>query len=100
MLESLIRGVVRRGGRPNYGDGAREAPGLTPGGDLLVAAGLPPLAALVALGDSYWARTTTAAAPVTAIPTDAALIGLWNGEPDGGKSYVIDSVFCVITTAT
>lgn len=40
-------------------------------------------------------------APVIAVPTTATLISLWNGEPDGGASYVIDSVFVhqIVVTA-
>jgi hypothetical protein len=73
---------------------------LTNRGDQFVALGLPPLTAITAAGNSYWASTTTAAAPVVAIPTTAALLGLWNGEPDTGKSYIIDSIFLVQVAIT
>jgi hypothetical protein len=38
---------------------------------------------------------------VTAIPSTACLLGLWNGEPDNGKSYIIESVFAmrIVTSA-
>src|SRR4051812_15000596 len=29
-------------------------------------------------------------APVAAIPTTTATLALWNGEADGGKSYLLD----------
>lgn len=62
---------------------------------------LPPLTQLVQHGSSYQVRSTTGAAPVVAIPTTACLLGLWNGEPDNGKSYIIDSVFAmrIVTSA-
>lgn len=41
---------------------------------------------------SFIAATTTAVAPVAAIPTTAAHFALWNGESAGGKSYTITSV--------
>jgi hypothetical protein len=69
-------------------------------GDLRIAVALPSLAEIVRFGNSYQARTTTAAAPVAAIPTTAALISLWNGEADDGKSLVIDSVFAVTVAST
>ena len=43
----------------------------------------------------------TPVAAVTAIPTTAVILALYNNEPDGGRSYVIDYVwtFCVAVTA-
>lgn len=49
---------------------------------------------------TYVARSLTAVAPVAAIPTTAAHFALWNGEPEGGKTYSITSVgFSTTTTA-
>ena len=87
-----------RGSRPNFGEGTTVPGYVNNGGELLVAAGLPAYTQLVSRGDSWWASTTTAAAPVVAIPTTAGLIGLWNGDSE--KSYVIDSVFVVVVAAT
>lgn len=92
--------AVRGSQQPNYAEGADEQPQLSARGEQLVVQGLPSLTALVQTGNSYWAGTTTAAAPVVAIPTTAALIGLWNGEPDNGKSYIIDSVWVVQVVVT
>lgn len=95
--------AVRGGVAQTLAEGV--APGSPPAqnvrGETLVAQGLPPNTMLTSLGRSYWASTTTAAAPVIAIPTTAALIGLWNGESGAqAKSYVIDSVFVVVVAAT
>lgn len=46
----------------------------------------------MATARSFIAGTTTAVAPVAAVPTTAAHFALWNGEQTGGKSYVITSV--------
>lgn len=61
-------------------------------GDQLVAQGLPELTEIVRLGDSWQVMTATAIAALTAQPTTTGALNLWNGEPAGGKSYVIDSV--------
>lgn len=47
---------------------------------------------------TYVAATATAIAPVAAIPTTAAHFSLFNGEPLGGKSYIITALG--VTTAT
>lgn len=40
----------------------------------------------------FVAGTATPVAPVAAVPTTAAQFALWNGEPDGGKTYTITAV--------
>lgn len=61
-------------------------------GDQLVAQALPERTEIVRLGDSWQVQNATAVAAATALPTTTAGLQLWNGEPAGGKSYVIDSV--------
>ena len=61
-------------------------------GDAIYAQGLPELAELVRLGDSWQVITVTGTAALTALPTTVPGLRLWNGEPAGGKCYVIDSV--------
>lgn len=100
MINSLVKMIVRGSAQPNFSEGAEQSPQITNLGHQLVAKGVPDLASIVSRGNSFWARTSTAAAPVTAIPTTAALIGLYNGEPDNGKHYVIDSVFVVQVAVT
>lgn len=69
-------------------------------GDLLIAQTMPPLAEVVRLGRSYTVIETTAVAPVVAIPTTSAKLAIWNGEPDNGRCYIIDSVFAIAATAS
>jgi hypothetical protein len=87
--------AVRSPLETNYPEAVDEQPLIDAQGRQARSEGLPPLTQLVSHGSSYQVRTTTAAAPVTAIPSTACLLGLWNGEPDNGKSYIIDSVFLV-----
>ena len=67
----------------------------TKDGDLRVVPALPPKAELVRLGCGWEARIATASAftYVNALPTTRAEIMLYNGEPAGGKSYVVDSAW-------
>jgi hypothetical protein len=60
-------------------------------GDQLIAQGLPPLTELVRMGVVWSMRLATASAvnAIVALPTTTALIQLYNGEPAGGKSYVM-----------
>lgn len=100
MQEIVSSGMVRGTSIPNYAEGEDRPMAITNRGSVLSSNDLPLLASTVNTGGSYWASTTTAAAPVVAIPTTAALIGLWNGEPDNGKCYIIDSIFVVQTAIT
>lgn len=65
---------------------------LTPLGDQQMVQGLPERAEIVRHGDS-WQAIRTSYTALTALPTTAFIMSIWNGEPDNGKSYVIDSVF-------
>lgn len=87
--------AVRSPLETNYPEASDEQPLIDAQGRQARSHGLPPLTQLVSGGSSYQVRTTTAATPVIAIPSTACLLGLWNGEPDNGKSYIIDSVFLV-----
>jgi hypothetical protein len=59
-----------------------------------VAEGLPSKAELVRLGNSYWAEAAVNTQPLTTLPTQAngCNVYLCNGEPPGGKSYIVDTV--------
>lgn len=76
------------------------SPKLNNRGDAIVSNAFPSLAAISSYGNSFEARTTTATAPVTAIPTTATLLSIWNGEQETGKSYIIDSVFVINLAGT
>lgn len=55
------------------------------------------LANVTRLGTSFGKLTDAVAAIATAIPTTTAAHVLYNGEPTGGKSYLLDSVtwYCI-----
>lgn len=78
----------------NDGDAKVSANGR---GDLDAAVALPMKAELVRLGGSYSAVIRGADKFITtaALPTTISPIVLWNGEPPGGKSYVMESVWFV-----
>jgi hypothetical protein len=67
-------------------------------GDLLVAHGAAPYQEIVRQGKSFWVNTTVDVAAVTAIPTTAVLMALYNNENDGGRSLIIDQVWAMCTT--
>lgn len=60
-------------------------------GDLLIAQGMPELAELVRLGDSWQVSSTTGLAALAALPTTTAGLSLNNFEPASGQCYAIDS---------
>lgn len=70
-------------------------------GDQIVAQGLPELSEIVRMGDS-WQILSAVTAALTAVPTTTSGHSLWNGEPDTGKCYIIDSFGAVevVTDAT
>lgn len=78
---------------------------LNPRADLLIAHALPPKTEIVRMRQSYWAGYTqadTAVAPLVALPTTAAGAGtasLFNYEQDTGKIYIIDSLFCHVSSS-
>lgn len=88
-----IAGRVRGFFAGNYPENREdEQLHINPRGDQIVSLGLPALAELVRLGDSWQVKNVTAAAALTAVPTTTAGLTLWNGEPATGKVYVIDSI--------
>jgi hypothetical protein len=70
--------------------GDDEQLALTPQLEQLIAMGAAPYGEIVRLGRAFKVGTATAVAAVVAIPTTAAMLQLYNNEPDGGRSYVID----------
>jgi hypothetical protein len=67
---------------------------LTVSGQLeqLIANGSSPYGEIVRLGRAFYVNTTVAVAAAVAIPTTTGGLSLYNNEPDGGRSYVIDWV--------
>lgn len=66
-------------------------------GEWLTAAAAAPYQEIVRQGKSYWTNTTTAVASVTAIPSTAHGLAIYNNAPDGGRSLVIDRVWALYT---
>jgi hypothetical protein len=97
-LPVAIQNIVRMVAPNLYAAGEAQAH-INPRGDALVAFGLPAAAEIVRMGESYGVVQATAVAPVAALPTTTAQVSLWNGEADGGKSYVIDSLFCSVVVS-
>jgi hypothetical protein len=69
--------------------------------ELLIAPGASPYGEIVRPGRAFWIGTTAAIGAVVAIPTTAHMLSIYNNEPDGGRTYVIDWVAAqnVVTTA-
>lgn len=55
---------------------------------------------IVRVGRAFKAGTTTAVAAVVAIPTTAVGFAIYNGEPDGGRSYIIDRMWAQNSVST
>ena len=91
-LQALLGRVRGAASRPAYSDGDEKIPGMTQGGEILVAEALPERTELVRLGNSWSAQIPTGSAFtfVNAWPTTRAELVLWNGEASSGKTYVID----------
>ena len=92
MVRGRVRGLVPK----STAEDSDENLVLTPRGELVAVQGMPPLAEIVRMGESYQSMTTAAVAAVVVRPTVAALFSLWNGEKASGKSYIIDSVFAMV----
>lgn len=98
QIATRIRGAseaeqdLRQG---QYGEAAQNARG-----DLLLAQALSPCAEVARQGQTYRACQTAAVNSVTALPTTAAQVTLWNGEPDTGLSYVVHSVATVVQASS
>jgi len=100
-LSAIISGLVRKFTVPDYADGDEQELGINNRGENLIVQALPELTELVRLGGS-WQILSAATAALTAVPSTTAGHSLWNGEPDNGKCYAIDSFGCVevVTDAT
>jgi len=68
----------------------------------LIAMASSPYEETTKMGRSFEVHTVAAVAAVVALPTTAAMLTIWNGEPDNGRSLIIDRVWglrIVSTTA-
>ncbi len=62
-------------------------------GSLFTAPGAAKFEDICRSGKLFSVITTTATVSCTAIPTTTAGVGLFNTEPDGGRSIIIDAIF-------
>jgi hypothetical protein len=81
--------------------GDDEQLALTGGLEQLIAHGASPYGEITRLGRAFKVGTAAAIGAVVAIPTTAVMLGLYNNEPDGGRSLVIDWIGAqnVVSTA-
>lgn len=67
----------------------------------IVSMGSAPYTEIVKIGRAFEIHTVVAIPAVVAIPTTAAMLSIWNGESDIGRSLVIDRVWALrIATTT
>lgn len=82
----------------NYGMGNEETEiELSGQGEQLHAQGAANYCEIGRQGRSFWINTVTQVASVIAMPTTAVGFAIYNNEPDGGRSYVIDQVWILLT---
>ncbi len=85
-------GLVRDTTAPDYSASDDKRVGMTNRGEILIAQGLPDLAEITRLGQSWQVKTETAFAALTTEPTTTAALSIFNDELDSGKSYIIQRV--------
>ncbi len=69
-------------------------------GEALVSWGLPPYAEMTRLGQGWSTMSVTALAALTTRPTTTAGVEIYNANPVGGATLVIDRIFCEWRLAT
>lgn len=68
--------------------------------NLLVAQGMPPYVEMSRVGLGVQAMNTAALAALVVRPSTVANFTIFNNEPEGGKSYVMDRAFCFNLVST
>lgn len=103
-MNALLNGLVRRlFGSGRKGSESQQPLAMDFAGGLAVSQLLPPKGQRAAAGRRYNAvvgNGATFIAPVTAYPTTTATFLLYNGEPAGGRSYFIDTVYAFNASGT
>lgn len=84
--DNTIRRYLGGSGEEVYQKGDRY-------GNAYIAQALPSYAVLSKEGNGWQVMATAAVAALVVRPSTVALGTLWNGEADGGKSYIIDRIF-------
>ena len=67
----------------------------TPAGEALLAAGSAPYEEITRDGYAFHCISDTAAAGRVTLPTTQANVSLYNADPDGGRSLIIDAFFAI-----
>lgn len=102
-MDVLVKGRIRKiyDALSAGAEGDEETLVLDQQRNLLTSQGNAAYTDIVRLGRTFYVNTTTAVAAVVAIPTTAVAMALYNNEPDGGRSFVIDWVAAqnVVSTA-
>lgn len=99
----LLTGIARRVNVPNQSEGDLAQIALNNRREQIVSNGLPVKTQLTALGQTWSMMIPTASAftNVAGMPTTRAELALYNGEPAGGKTYVIEQIsFLSLTSIT
>lgn len=68
--------------------------------ETLIAPSASPWGELTRAGRAFETHTTTAVAAVVARPTTAVMLAVYNNEPDGGRSYIIDHAWALLEAGT
>lgn len=81
--------------------GSDIVPALSAQREQLIAPGASPYGEIVRNGRAFVINTTAAIGAVVAIPSTAHMLAIYNNEPDGGRTYVIDWIAAqnVVSTA-
>lgn len=96
-----LKGRTRQLNVSAFGEGVEDVPAQNMRGEWIVSPGQLSRTELVRLGQSWNAHIATASAFtfVAALPTTRAELVLFNGEPAGGKSYILDSAWVLGITS-
>lgn len=83
-----------------YGTGSEEVQlELSGQADQLHAQAAAPYSEISRQGRSFWINTAAQVASVIAMPTTAVAFAIYNNEPDGGRSYIINQVWAIFTAS-
>ena len=95
-ITSLLRAIYSGGGNEAERSVLTDRPG-----NVLMAQGLSPYAEMTRKGQGWSAMNTSALAALVVRPSTLANCTLFNNEPEGGLTYIIDRAFGfnLVTTA-
>ena len=94
-ITSLLRAIYNGGGNEAERSVLTDRPG-----NVLMAQGLSPYAEMTRKGQGWSAMNTAALAALVVRPSTVANCTLFNNEPEGGLSYIIDRAFAFNLVST